>query len=190
MEKSYRDFKAAIQILETSLKAYRDNKEMYRVVANQLEILLCDRDALIPRLFPDVRFHRLFVKPRSKMDTRNKIGKNRYKLTFNFVLPGLIDARQNRIKVLTIFDETKKPIKFKSWINQPLFSKDFTLRDFVKLVRNIEGAHSVPEAPKKFKITKKFFIENDDIARTYITKIGEYVLTQCKLLDTNYRKQG
>ena len=190
MEKSYNDFRAAIQILETSLKAFRSQKEMYRVVATQLEILLCDRDALIPRLFPDVRFHRLFVKPRSKMDTKNKIGKNRYKLTFNFVFPGLIDVRQNRIKVLTIFNEAKKPLKFKYWINQPLFSKDFTLRDFIKLVRNIEGAHSAPEAPNKLQITKKFFIENDDVARTYITKIGEYVLAQCKLLDTNYRKQS
>jgi len=187
LEKSYLDFKATIQNLETSLKAFRSNKEMYRVVATQLGILLCDRDALIPRLFPDVRFHRLIVKPRYKMDTKKKIGKNRYTFSFNFVFPGLIDVRQNRIKILTIFDETKKPIKFKYWIDQPLFSKDFTLKDLIKLVRNKEGAHSDPKAPKKLKITKKLFIEDDDIAKIYITKIGEYVLTQCKILDVNYR---
>lgn len=190
MEKSYRDFKATIQILDTSLKAFRANKEMYRVVATQLGILLCDRNALIPRLFPDARFHRLFVRPRSKMDTKKKIGKDRYKLTFNFFFPGLIDVRENQIRVLTMFDETKNPIKINHWLDQPLFSKDFSLRYFIKLVRNKEGAHSDPKAPHKLKTIKKMFIENDDIPQTYITKIGEYVLTQCKILDTGYRKQG
>ena len=186
MEKSYRDFKAAIKILETSLKSYRYNKEMYRVVATQLGILLCDLDALVPRLFPNVRFHRLIVKPTSKMDTKKKIGKNKYEFSFNFVIPGLMDVRRNQIRVLTIFNETRNPIKFKYWIDQPLFSKDFTLRDFIKLVRNKEGAHSDPKAPHKLQITKKFFIDDDDIAKIYIIKIGEYILTQCKILESTY----
>jgi hypothetical protein len=159
---------------------------MYRVVATQLGILLCDRDALIPRLFPNARFHRLIVRPRYKMDTKKKIGKDKYRYTLNFHIPGLIDLRHNRIKVLTIFNETIKPIKFRYWIDQPLFSKDFTLRDFIKLVRNKEGAHSDPKTPSKLKFTKKVFIDDDDIAKIYIIKIGEYVLNQCKILETKY----
>ena len=163
---------------------------MYRVVATQLGILLCDRNALIPRLFPNVRFHRLILKPRSKMETKKKIGKNRYESTFNFLIPGLMDLRHNRMKVLTIFDAKKPPIKFKFWIDQLLFSKDFTIRDLIKLVRNKEGAHSDPEAPIKLRITKKFFIEDDDIAKIYIIIIGEYVLTQCKRLATRLRTRN
>lgn len=186
MEKSYLDFKATIKNLETSLKAYRSNKEMYRVVATQLGILLCDRNALVPRLFPNVRFHRLIVKPTVNMDTKKKVGKNTYRLDFNFYVPGLIDVRKNRIKIITIFDETRTPIKFEYWIDQPLFSKDFTLRKFIKLVRNIEGAHSDPKAPNKLQITKKFFINDDDITKIYIIKIGEYVLAQCKDLEKKH----
>lgn len=190
MEKSYIDFEATIKILETSLKEYKSNQEMYRVVAIQLGILLCDKKPLIIRLFPNVKFHPLIVKPRSKMDTKTKIGKNKYRYEFNFVLPGLIDVRKNRIRILTIFDETKTPIKFKYWIDQPLFSKDFTLRNFIKLVRNKEGAHSDPKIPNKLQITKKFFINDDDITKIYINKIGEYVLAQCKKLESNYRKHN
>lgn len=183
MEKSQADFKAAILNLESGLRECKRNKEMYRLVATQLSILLCDKDPLLPRLFPKLRLHPLLVKPKEKMDTKKKIGKDKYHLEFTFLIPGLMQTKRNKLKVVTIFNEAKPKIKFKYWINQPLFSLDFTLRDFIKLIRNKEGAHSDPETPYRLRTTKKFFIQDDDINYVYIIKIGEYVLKQCKILE-------
>ena len=188
LEKSIDDFRATIKNLESCLKASKRNKEMYRVVATQLWILVADRDALIPRLFPKAKFHRLIVKPQSKMDEKKKIGKDLYEVSFNMVIPGLMGVKWGKMKIITIFDETRKPIKFRYWIDQPLFSKDFTIREFIKLIRHKEGAHSDPKAPQRLRILKKFFIENDDMPQIYITKIAEYVLFQCKILNEQLPK--
>ena len=59
----------------------------------------------------------------------------------------------------------KKGLKFNTWINQPLFSKDFTLRNLIKLVLNKEGSHSDPVAPIKLKTAKKFILNEDDLVK-------------------------
>lgn len=63
MEKSYLDFRATVQNLETSLKAYRSNKEMYRVVATQLGILLSDRTHCFLAFFQRLDFIVLLLNP-------------------------------------------------------------------------------------------------------------------------------
>jgi len=188
-EKSYADFKAAMEILETSLKNRPfTSKEMYRVVATQLSILLCDKDALIPRLFPDARFHLLYIKPKKEMESEKQIRKNQYKLSFSFYIPALFENERMNNKGSRLFNISKPPIKLNYWLMQPLFSKDFTIRDLIKLVRDKEGAHSDPKYPRKLKITNKIFLNEDAIHKLCINEIGRYILTQCKNIDKNYSK--
>ena len=60
MNKTRIDYEASLRVLDANIALFHEGvKDTYRVVATELRKLLCDKKALLPRVFREVKFHKL-----------------------------------------------------------------------------------------------------------------------------------
>jgi hypothetical protein len=185
VNKSIDDLKHSINILEANIKLFQEgNISVYRVIAVQLYLLLCDKNnALIPRIFRKVRLHPIwgsFTKEQEeefKKETGHSI-----KEGLAFQMPAMVrfDGKGGS-KIETLFDERREPIKLEEWLNQDLFSPNITIRELIKSVRDKESAHSDKHYDDTLKFTKSVKLVDQDIHVKFIAAIGEYILKMIKM---------
>ena len=190
IHKAIDDIKHSMNILEGNIKLFHEgNISVYRVIAGQLWLLLCDgRNSLIPRVFQNVKLHPLWGSMTKEEDEewKKKFGHS-FKEGLVFQMPAMVhfDGKGgSRIEVL--FDERRQPIELEEWLDQDLFNQKITIRQIIKSVRHKEAAHSDKDYDETLKFTKSIKLVNEDIHIKFAVATGEYVLG---LLKMAFRRQ-
>jgi len=188
--KAIDDLKHSINILEGNIKLFHEgNISVYRVIAGQLWLLLCDgKNSLVPRVFENVKLHPLlgYVTKEEDEEWKRKFGHS-IKEGLVFQVPAMVSFNGkggSRIEVL--FDERRQPIELEEWLDQDLFNQKITIRQLIKSVRHKEAAHSDKDYDDTLKFTKSIKLVNQDIHIKFVVAIGEYVL---KLLKMAFRQR-
>lgn len=187
IHKAVNDLKDSINILEANIKVFHEgNISVYKVIAVELWLLLCGgKNALIPRVFENVKLHPLWGSITKEQDEEytREFGHS-FKEGLVFQMPAMVrfDGKGgSRIEVL--FDERRQPIELEEWLDQDLFNQNITIRQLIKSVRHKESAHSDKNYDETLKFTKSIKLVNEDIHIKFIVAIGEYVL---KLLKADF----
>ena len=168
-----------MNILEGNIRLFHEgNISVYRVIAGQLWLLLCDKNPLVPRLFQNVKLHPLLDYITKEEDEKRKreFGHS-IKEGLVFQMPAMVRFNGkggSRIEVL--FDEHRQPIELKEWLDQDLFNQKITIRQLIKSVRHKEDAHSDNDYDETLKFSKSIKLVNEDIHLKFVVAIGEYVL--------------
>ncbi len=182
------DLRHSMDILESNIELFHAGKtSMYRVVAAQLRLLLCDyyrgKDiSLMPRIFKQVKLHPVRGSMTKEQDEewKQKFGHSFYDGII-FQMPALVSFDgKGGSKVEAVFDERRKPIDLNEWLDQMLFSKEITIRQLIKSVANKESVHSDEDYDKTLITTKSIKLVDEDIHVKFIVGIGEYILKVLK----------
>jgi len=182
-KKALDDIRDSIDILETNIRLFHEGKiSSYRVIAVQLRLLLCDKSALIPRLFDNVTLHPLFggITKQQDEEWKRKFGHS-LKEGLVFHMPAMVEFDgKGGSKIIKLFGEDREPIELNEWLDQDLFSPDITIRELIKSVADKMSAHSDPEYNDTLAFTKSIKLVGEDIHIKFIVGIGEYVLKMIK----------
>lgn len=176
----YQYLEDCINILKSRIKNYESGKTYeYREVANQLRILLCDTknrkpNALLPKIFPDMKFHPLSFQP-------NPIDYYRNGRELGFFIHGPITKVNGIVRVPDLFNLNAEPINLDKWLKQCIISPQITLRDFIKSIVEKNGGAHVDDSPNGIIIKGEFLSLKDVKSKiVYIVEIGRYVLSVIK----------
>ncbi|TET17376.1 MAG: hypothetical protein E3J75_02750 [Dehalococcoidia bacterium] len=179
-----------MNILEGNVRLFHEgNASVYRVIAGQLWLLLCDgKNSLVSRVFQNVKLHPLlgYITKEEDEEWKRKFGHS-IKEGLVFQMPGMVSFNGkggSRIEVL--FDEQRQPMELEEWLDQDLFNQKITIRQLIKSVRHKEAAHSNKDYDETLKFTKSIKLVSEDIHIKFIIAIGEYVL---KLLKMAFRSR-
>ncbi len=187
IHKAIEDLKASIDILEANIKLFHEgNISTYRVIAVQLYLLLCDKNnALIPRIFKNVRLHPIGGSVTKEQDEewKRKFGHS-IKEELVFQMPAMVEFDgKGGAEIEAIFDEGREPIELEEWLDQDLLNENITIRQLIKSVRNKESAHSDKNYDKTLEFTKSIKLSDEDIHIKFIVAIGEYILKLVKMAE-------
>ncbi len=185
MNKSVDDLKHSINILESNIKVFNEgNISVYRVIAVQLYLLLCGKnDALIPRIFKNVRLHPIYGSYTKEQEEKYiKQTGHSMKEGLDLQIPAMIkfDGKGGS-KIEVLFDERREPIELEEWLDQDLFNNNITIRQLIKSVRDKESAHSDRYYDETLQFTKSIKLVDQDIHIQFIVAIGEYILKMIKM---------
>ncbi|MBU1262536.1 hypothetical protein KJ640_06275 [bacterium] len=178
--KAINDLKDSMNILEGNIRLFHQgNISVYRVIAGQLWLLLCDgKNSLVPRVFQNVKFHPLrgYITKEEDEEWKRKSGHS-MKEGLVFQMPAMVSFNgKGRSRIEALFDECGQSIKLEEWLDQDLFSQEITIRQLLRSVRNKESAHSDKDYDETLKFTKLIKLVNEDIHIKFIVAIGEYIL--------------
>ncbi|MFN8414344.1 MAG: hypothetical protein U0Z26_18330 [Anaerolineales bacterium] len=169
--KSLHDLDASLAVIETNMKAYHSGvKSAYLPVAVELRKLLCDTQrgkdiSLIKRLFRDLHLHPLLGR-QENIDEQTTL-----------YIPGRIQLNGKGGGGLSeLFDESAPSLALETWLQQKLFNKTITIREFIRSVADKEAAHSDENYNSSLSITKPVMIPDDTLAAKTILIIGRYVI--------------
>jgi hypothetical protein len=171
MLKSIDDYNASFEVLKANIGLYHSGVgSSYRVVATELRKLLCDRKALIPRLFKNFRPHKLhmtvaFEKFPEMLDS----------LLFTTPCSTQFDGKGGHRSFLNLAQPLQQ-MDLDLWLDQPFMSKKVTIREFIKSVADKEGAHSDPEFNDTLAFSHSVHLAADRSTGDNIVAIGEYVV--------------
>lgn len=172
MKKSIDDLKAAVEILDTNIAAFLNGtNSCYRVVATQLRLLMCDRDSLIERLFPNATLHAID----SILSRMPHLAKGML-----FQLPVHIEFREGKIKSLSLNVDPNRILTIKGWVDQPLLNEEITVKALIRSVADKEGVHSDRSYNDTLILSKSIKILNEESQSRLIVAIGIYVLNVLK----------
>jgi len=180
-DKAREDLLAATEILQTNINVYRrqGKRQLYRVVASQLRLLLCDgRNSLLPRLFGDVRLHPMTGYIRDKR--LDEIWKAQFGRTFTenrlFHQPFSVYVGEKGARIAELFNERLEPIPLEEWLDQPIFNAWLTVKELIRSVADKEAVHSDPSYNKTLKFTSSSRINEQALHEELIVCAGEYIL--------------
>jgi len=149
------------------------------VVAAQLRILICDgKNSLLPKIVKNLSFHPLlnYISKEDDDKYKKKFGHS----SLNGVtlqLPALTQFDgKGGVRIIQLFDKTRKGLDFQEWLNQPLFSKQVTIENLIRSVSDKESVHSDNDYDDTLRMTKSVKLVNLEIHPPYIIAIGEYLL--------------
>lgn len=169
--KSYGDLNAAISVMGDNILAhFQNNRHSYRPIAVELRKLLCDKrgkkdHSLLFRIYDDIHFHPLKGNP--NMLTEHTV----------LYIPAMIDLSGNcKGKLSHLFDEGKAPIPIAQWLEQRLFSKQSTIKDFIRSVSDKEAAHSDEDYNDILRKTKSVSLAGPNLTEATIVSIARYIL--------------
>ena len=177
IHKSIDDFFATKNILENNIRCFHEgNRDLYRVVAVECRKLVCDgKNSLLLRIFPNIKFHRL------KGYIPERLKKN---LVFQIPSTVHFDGKGG-FKVVELFNKNSDLISPDDWLNQELFNKDITIRELIRSVSDKESAHSDKSYNPTLSLSKSVKFIDEDIHKSHIVAIGEYLLQIINLLINN-----
>ena len=183
--KAVDDLKHSINILEANIRLFHEgNVSVYRVIAVQLWLLLCDgKNSLVPRVFQDVKLHPLpgYMTEEEDEEYKRKFGHS-FKEGLVFQMPAIANFNgKGGSSIELLFDERRRPIELEEWLDQDLFNQKISIRQLIKSVRNKEAAHSDKDYDDTLAFTKSIKLVNEDIHIKFIVAIGEYALRFLRL---------
>lgn len=189
--KAVDDLKHSINIFEGNIRLFHEgNISVYRVIAGQLWLLLCDgKNSLVPRVFPNLKLHPLWgsITKEGDEEWKRKFGHS-IKEGLVFQMPAMVSFNgKGGSKIEVLFDERRQPIELGEWLDQDLFNQKTTIRQLIKSVRHKEAAHSDKDYDDTLKFTKSIKLVDEDIHIKFIVAIGEYIL---KVLKMAFQKEG
>ena len=181
-DKAREDLSATIEILRTNIDLYRQQgkQQLYRVVAAQLRLLLCDgKNSLLPRLFGDnIRLNPMTGYALNKK--RDEVFKARFGKTFSesiiFQQPFPVYVGASGARIVELFNERLEPIPLEEWLEQPIFKNWLTIRELIRSVADKEAVHSDPKYNDVLEFTRASRINEQAIHEEVIVCIGEYIL--------------
>jgi len=180
ISKAVDDLKHSINILEANIRLFHEgNVSVYRVIAGQLWLLLCDgKNSLVPRIFQTVKLHPLsgYMTEEEDEEYKRKFGHS-FKEGLVFQMPAIVSFNgKGGSSIELLFDERRRPIELEEWLDQDLFNQKISIRQLIKSVRNKEAAHSDKDYDDILAFTKSIKLGNEDIHIKFIVAIGEYAL--------------
>lgn len=190
-DKRLNDFKDTIIVLEKSIELfYQGYSAFYRVIANQLRLLLCDTqrkkdNSLLPRLFIGVKLHpmRGLLTKEAKEALPFLHGKGEF-----FQIPAQISFDgKGGSKIEVLFDEGKPRIPLADWLDQGIFNEKITVRELIRSVSDKEAVHSDKDYNETLKTTRSIKLVTEDIHIKFIVAIGEYILKDLKKQDFKHK---
>jgi len=137
--KALNDFNASLAILRGNSELFKSgNHHVYRVIATELRKLLCDREnSLLPRIYKDIRLHRLQVSALLEKQASLAVG-------LSHIMPGRLTRKDGVPAFELLFANPPETIPVELWMDQVLFSPAITVRELVKSVADKEAAHADP----------------------------------------------
>jgi hypothetical protein len=174
------DLSAAVEILKANIILYRQGKsQLYRVVASQLRLLLCDgKQSLLPRLFNDIRLHPMTGYALNKK--RDEVWKTRFGKTLSesvlFQQPFQVYVGEGGVRITELFNERLEPIPLEEWLNQPIFKNWLTVRELIRSVADKEAVHSDSSYNDTLNFMLASTLNGKAIHQELIICMGEYIL--------------
>jgi hypothetical protein len=142
----------------------------YRPVAVELRKLICDTqrgkdNSLIFRFFPDLRLHPL-LGDQEQIDEFTTL-----------YIPGTIRSDKHaKAKISPLFNEDGTTLSRGEWLEQKLFDKGTTVKNFIRSVADKEAAHSDPSYNSVLRKTKSIKLSGEGfLAAELIITIGRYI---------------
>ncbi len=120
MDKSLIDFFASLRLLRTNIDLfYRGLFDAYRSVALELRKLLCENNALLSRLFIEIKLHQLHSA---------NLFQNHPNLLEGLVhfMPGRLGLENGSYKFALLFSQDCTQLTMTDWLDQPFFSEKIT----------------------------------------------------------------
>jgi len=169
--KSKEDFLASLEIIKESIKHYDEGQvNFYRVVATELRKLLCDKDPLILKIYPNIYFHK-FHSTKLLEDNPN------LKDDLRILLPGQIGG----LHFIPKFVGQNDLLNLSDWLSQPiLIYGEINIFNLIKSVADKEGAHSDKEFNETILLSKLIKFNDTDSYKSIIVGIGEYIINLIK----------
>lgn len=170
--KDIHDFMATRDILRVNIEMFHaGTRELYRVVAGELRKLTCDgKSTLLKRICPSIEMHQI-------QSALNKMPENcRERLVLHIPSTIYFDGKGGS-NIISLFDIHSQMISLDEWLDQPLFNKDITIRNFIRSVSDKESVHSDKEYNETLLFSKSVKLVNEDMHKQHIVAIGEYVLS-------------
>lgn len=175
----------ALDIIDRNCKSfYEGHYPDYRVVANQLKILLTDQEggkdnSLTLKVFPNLKLHPMRIRI-------EKDPKGRYPLVkFPFALTGI----PKQAKTINIFDTSAEYIFLEVWREQIgviLQGKAFLIEDIINSVADKGGGSHVADEPDEYlTLASRWYHKGADRRATgqhepMIAGIGEYIVSELR----------
>jgi hypothetical protein len=171
-EKTANDFLAAVTVLDANIKLFQEGvRDVYRVVATELRKLLCDgKGTLLPRVFVDLRFHKLHSTHLFERNPSLAEG-----LTA-IPLPGRLEVTNGKPHFRLLFADTMEQMGLEDWLDQPFLAPDLSIRELIRSVADKEGAHADPRYNDTLARAKCVRYVTDESHLHCIIGIAEYVL--------------
>lgn len=183
--KDIEDYLASRDILKSNIHGFHQgSRELYRVVAGELRKLLCDgNNSLLPRVIPGLSLLPLLV----CLDDFPTDG-------LVFLMPSVVSHNNaTGPTVRSLFDFNEQYIPLKDWLEQVLFPPKITIRMLIRSVADKESAHADREYNETLKMTRSFFIFDEEVHKAHIVAIGEYILwvleSHIKRFPTDFRQK-
>jgi len=171
MSKSEADFQAVCRILGSNVSRFwSGEKDCYRVVASQLRILLCDRDALLPRVRPGFKLHKLHW---------TQVLENCPSLAqrMEMMMPEKLHSTQDGCSHFQLtFATSKEMLPVSDWVQQPFGHPEVTVWEFIRSVADKEGAHSDRNFNETLVRAKLVKYVEDESHLPCTAAIGEYLV--------------
>ena len=170
LSKSEEDFRASLRILAKAIDDYFGGfEDAYRTVATQLRMLLCDRNPLLPRVRPNLGLHKLHW-------TEVLEGMPSLAEKMTFMMPGDLTVSNGSGYFELIFAKSEILLSVKDWVNQPFFSPEITVREFIRSVADKEAAHSDPDYNDTLVQAKMVKYVQQESHMPGIVAIGQYLI--------------
>lgn len=196
-KKSIKDLIDCLNNLRDGIESYKSgkNRSAYKTIAVNLRVLLLDRNnrkeqPLLFKVFQSVQFHPLRSSMLSNDEETKKWRKECGLGTKGlFVIPSTIEFRSNGASDVTIFDETMSPIAMNVWLEQPLFTQEITIKQFISSVADKEAAHSDDICDKTLGTVSSVMVGTEMLHAQHMVAIGKYVYEKTLYAANNIRKK-
>ena len=180
-KKDVQDFLASKEALEVNIHSFHAGKrELYRVIATELRKLLCDgKSTLLKRMFINLNLHPI-------LGSINKYPEDKREGLL-FHMPSVVYSnKENGAKIVALFNKKGKVITLNKWLNQSLFSNEITIETFIRSISDKESVHSDKVYNQTLKFLKNIKLSNEEIHKTHMVAIGEYILWMINGVILNY----
>jgi hypothetical protein len=170
-EKAAADFLATVAVLEANIELFHGGvRDVYRVVATELRKLLCDgKSTLLPRVFIDVRLHKLHWT--HVLERTPSLAEG-----LQILVPGRLKVINGKPHFELLFAPTQEQMELEEWLQQPLLGPDLSVRELIRSVADKEGAHADPRYNEALARAKCVKYVTDESHLHCVVGIAEYLL--------------
>lgn len=171
MGKTIDDFRASLTVLRANIALFHQGiRDTYRVVATELRKWLCDKKALLPRVYLSFRPHMLHWTGMLRDCPTLVEG-------MVLLIPGELRTPSPGMSSFQLkFHKSKTQMDLEEWLDQPILTTEITIRELVRSVANKEGAHSDPEFNETLIKAKLVKYGSDESHIHTIVAIAEYLI--------------
>lgn len=171
IEKAKEDILDSKEFLLDAIRNYEAGITIYhKQMAIQLYALLCGKNALIPRLFPDARFNKLIESSTLKSFRESGV-------LPDFLMIGGITIENEKVGHKLFADEM---ILLDKWLEQTIIvvnQKELSIRELIKGIRDKSAAHFDPDFHEDLKTVGVLYFGNNKSYESLVCYISKYVVS-------------